>query len=115
MATPLAHGWEIVFRLACRERRGEAFQELFSQIMERRDAGFQRVRPWGNSGDRKNDGWCPSRRILFQSYAPSTFSASALVAKLIEDYEGAIEHWESYFDTWVFVHDDIEGLGPGVC
>jgi len=52
MAAPLASGWEIKFRLACAERRGDAYQDLFAQIMERRDPAFQRVRPWGNAGDR---------------------------------------------------------------
>jgi hypothetical protein len=112
VSTPLSHGWEILFRLACLERRGEAYQELFAQIMERREVGFQRVRPWGNQGDRKNDGWSPARRVLFQCYAPSTFSASALATKLTEDYEGAIGYWKEYFDSWVFVHDDLNGMAP---
>jgi len=114
VSTPLSYGWEIVFRLACLERRGEAYQDLFTQIMERRDPGFQRVRPWGNEGDRKNDGWSPARRTLFQCYAPSSFKPAALAAKLVEDYEGAISYWEDYFDTWVFVHDDLAGMAPAV-
>ncbi len=114
MATPLSHGWEIIFRLACQERRGDAYQDLFAQIMERRDISFQRVRPWGNQGDRKNDGWSPANRVLFQCYAPSTFSAAALESKLVEDYEGAVEYWEAYFDTWVFVHDDLDGMAPTI-
>lgn len=112
MATPLAPGWEIKFRLACAERRGEAYQDLFAQIMERRDPAFQRIRPWGNAGDRKNDGWSPARRMLFQCYAPSTLSASDLASKLSEDYAGAIDYWEEYFDSWVFVHDDLTGMAP---
>ncbi len=114
MATPLASGWEIKFRLACAERRGNAYQELFAQILERRDPSFQRVRPWGNDGDRKNDGWSPERRTLFQCYAPSTMSQNKLEQKLDEDYEGAISYWEEYFDSWVFVHDDLDGLAPAV-
>ena len=114
MVTPLSPGWEIVFRLACLERRDNAFQELFAQIMERRDPSFQRVRPWGNQGDRKNDGWSPERRILFQCYAPSTLDAARLEDKLVEDYEGAIDYWEDYFDKWVFVHNDIRGLAPSI-
>ena len=114
MSTPLSRGWEIVFRLTCLESRGDAFQELFARIMERRDPDFQRVRPWGNQGDRKNDGWSPARRTLFQCYAPSAFKASRLETKLIEDYEGAISHWEDYFNTWIFVHNDSEGLAPNI-
>ena len=112
MSVPLSSGWEMKFRLACYERRGEAYQDLFASIMERRDVGFQRVRPWGSSGDRKNDGWLPSRRILFQCYAPSTLSPSALATKLQDDYDGAIEYWNDHFDKWVFVHDDLEGMAP---
>lgn len=114
MSTPLSYGWEVVFQLACLKRRGDEFQDLFTQIMERRDAGFQRVRPWGNQGDRKNDGWSPARRMLFQCYAPSTLTAAKLEAKLVDDYEGAIEYWRPYFDTWVFVHNDQDGMGPAV-
>ena len=112
MSTPLAPGWEIKFRLACAERRGDAYQELFAQIMERRDPGFQRVRPWGNAGDRKNDGWSPARRMLFQCYAPASLTAADLTNKLDEDYAGAIDYWKDYFDTWVFVHDDLTGMAP---
>lgn len=114
MSTPLSEGWEIRFRLACYERRAEAFQDLFSQIMERQDPGFQRVRPWGNQGDRKNDGWSPARRTLFQCYAPSTFNATRLEAKLVQDYEGAIDYWKEYFDTWIFVHNYFDGVPPNI-
>jgi hypothetical protein len=100
--------------LACAERRGDEYQNLFALIMERRDPGFQRVRPWGNAGDRKNDGWSPARRMLFQCYAPSSLKVSELTSKLDEDYAGAIDYWEEYFDTWVFVHDDLTGMAPQV-
>lgn len=114
MSTPLSYGWEIQFRLAYLERTAQAFHELFAQIMERRDIGFQRVRPWGKQGDRKNDGWSPSRRTLFQCYAPSTLNAATLENKLIEDYEGALPFWRQYFDTWVFVHNDLDGAAPTI-
>jgi hypothetical protein len=49
--------YELKFRNAFLESRGEAFQDLFSSIMEKRYPGdFIRTRPWGNQGDRKNDG-----------------------------------------------------------
>lgn len=104
----------MVFRQAFLERRENEFQNLFAQIMERRDPGFQRVRPWGNQGDRKNDGWSPARRMLFQCYAPSTLTSTRLESKLADDYEGAIHHWEPYFDTWVFVHNDRDGMAPAI-
>lgn len=114
VSTSLAAGWEVKFNLACATLSGEQYQELFAQVMERRDPGFRRVRPWGTLGDRKNDGWSPARRMLFQCYAPSTMSERVLVAKLVEDYEGAADYWADFFDKWIFVHNDRGGMAPTV-
>lgn len=110
------HIYEMHLRVAFHERRGEAFQDVFSTIMEKRypRGDFQRVRPWGNDGDRKNDGYLRSKRILFQCYAPDELTAKACVAKIDEDFAGALPHWKKYFDTWVFVHNALRGWGPGV-
>jgi len=110
----LPYGYELQFRLKFAEGRGIAFQDFFNDLMERRDPGFRRVRPWGNQGDRKNDGWSPASRTLFQVYAPTSFKASDLSRKLTEDFDGAEDYWEHHFDTWVFVHNDIDGLAPEV-
>jgi hypothetical protein len=108
--------YEQLFRNEFRERRGEAFQDFFAQIMEKRypRGDFQRVRPWGNDGDRKNDGYVRSRRILFQCYAPDELTAAKCKAKIDEDFAGALPHWKDYFNTWVFVHNALGGVGPGV-
>ena len=110
----LSYGYELQFRLKFAEGRGNEFQDFFNNLMERRDPGFRRVRPWGNQGDRKNDGWSPASRTLFQVYAPAKFKASELTTKLTEDFDGAVDYWEQYFDTWVFVHNDVDGLAPEV-
>lgn len=76
---------------------------------------FMACRPWGSAGDRKNDGYLPSARILFQSYAPNEMHAAAAIRKIKEDFEGAKEHWEDYFDEWTFVHNASDGrLAPHV-
>ena len=110
----LPYGYELQFRLKFLEARGSEFQYFFTSLMERRDPNFRRVRPWGNQGDRKNDGWSPVTRTLFQVYAPASFSSSELAAKLTADLDGAVDYWEEHFDTWVFVHNDVDGLGPEV-
>lgn len=110
----LPYGFELQFRLRFAELTGDAFQDFFCQVMERRDSGFRRVRPWGNEGDRKNDGWSPDRRMLFQSYAPSSLRKAELLAKMEVDYVGAADYWEEYFDEWIFVHNDADGLAPEV-
>lgn len=74
---------------------------------------FTPVRPWGNMGDRKNDGYLKSRRQLFQVYAPVVLNRSETLAKVEEDFHGALPHWRQYFDTWTFVHKfDEDGIPP---
>ena len=96
-------------------QKGNAFQDFFSSIMEKRYPGdFQRVKPWGNVGDQKNDGYLKSRRMLFQCYAPNEVQAVATIKKIEDDFQGALPYWRDYFDTWVFVHNSRDGLGPTV-
>ncbi|MFN0054290.1 MAG: ABC-three component system protein [Planctomycetales bacterium] len=107
--------YESRFEIAFLEKRGEAFQDLFSSIMEKKYPGdFIRTRPWGNQGDRKNDGYVRSTRTLFQVYAPNEMEESKTLTKIDEDFAGALAHWSDHFDAWVFVHNSRKGLGPGV-
>jgi hypothetical protein len=107
--------YELLFRVAFMEKKGEAFQDLFSSSMEKRYPGdFVRVRPWGSAGDRKNDGYLKSKRTLFQCYAPNDLTAADCIAKIDEDFFGALPYWEKHFDIWIFVHNSRAGLGPQV-
>lgn len=106
---------ELQFKVGYLEKKGNEFQDWFATIMEKRFPGdFIRVRPWGNEGDRKNDGYVRSKRWLFQVYAPNQMSAAAALVKIDEDYNGALPHWEEFFDTWIFMHNSKQGLGPEV-
>jgi antitoxin component HigA of HigAB toxin-antitoxin module len=107
--------FEMSFELRYLKARADEFQDFFASIMEKRyPSDFMKVRPWGNVGDRKNDGYLRSRRQLFQSYAPNEMKAVECIAKIDEDFAGALPHWKEYFDQWVFVHNSKEGLGPDV-
>lgn len=107
--------YEAVFEREFLKKKGNAFQDWFSEIMEKCYPGdFQRVKPWGNVGDQKNDGYLKSRRKLFQVYAPNELAAAKAIEKIDEDFMEALPHWEDYFDEWVFVHNSREGLGPQV-
>jgi len=75
---------------------------------------FIRVRPWGNVGDRKNDGYLKSERRLFQVYAPNEMEAAKAIAKIDEDFTEALPFWKLHFDNWSFVHNARDGLGPDV-
>jgi hypothetical protein len=86
------------FKIAFLKARGNAFQRLFETLMGKiYPNDFIACRPWGNIGDRRNDGYLSSKRILFQVYAPNEMSASKAISKINEDFEGAKEHWEEYF------------------
>lgn len=108
--------YEKDFRIAFLESKGDGFQRLFERLMWKAHPNdFMACRPWGNVGDRKNDGYLPSARILFQSYAPNEMRTTEAVKKINEDFEGAKEHWEKYFDEWTFVHNAPDGrLGPHI-
>lgn len=107
--------YEATFENQFLKRKGTAFQDFFSEIMEKCHPGdFQRVRPWGKEGDRKNDGYLKSQRTIFQSYAPNEIIASEAISKIDEDFNGAIPYWYNYFNCWVFVHNSRDGIGPQI-
>jgi hypothetical protein len=106
--------YELMFENAFMKKKADEFQDFFASIMTKRYPGdFIPTRPWGRVGDRKNDGYLRSKRILFQSYAPNTMNPRRCIAKITEDFDGALLYWKDHFDTWIFVHN-TETLGPQV-
>lgn len=107
--------YELRFQNEFFRAKGSAFQSLFERLMGLAyKADFMACRPWGNHGDRKNDGFLKSERRLFQVYAPNELEAAKLTAKITEDFKGARQHWGIHFDSWVFVHNGTDGLPPHV-
>jgi hypothetical protein len=107
--------YELTFQVAFLKAKGGAFQTLFEQLMGKaHPADFIPCRPWGNVGDRKNDGYLKSERTLFQVYAPNEMAAAKATAKIDEDFVGSLPHWRQHFDKWVFVHNAHDGLPPDV-
>lgn len=99
------------FRIAFLSKKGSAFQALFDDIMGHAHVGnFQKVRPYGNRGDLKCDGYLKSNGTVFQCYGPDVIKLSELLSKMDKDFLGAITHWGSKMKTWTFVHNDERGL-----
>ncbi len=91
--------------------KGDIFQELFRRIMELAYPGdFVAVRPHGNLGDLKCDGYRMGTGTLFQCYGPKGMELAKLTAKMDEDFHGAVKHWGKQMKSWVFVHNDEDGL-----
>jgi hypothetical protein len=106
--------YELCFRVAFLEAKGSAFQTLFERVMAKLYPGdFMACKPWGSIGDKKNDGYLPSSRTLFQLYGPTEIDAATTVAKIEEDFNGALPHWGQYLDKWVFLHN-ADALPPTV-
>lgn len=107
--------YELWFELDFLKMKGDEFQDRFATVMEKRYPGdFVRVRPWGNVGDRKNDGYLRSKRTLFQVYAPNELELAKTLAKIDADFNGALPYWKQHFDVWTFVHNARNGLAPDV-
>ena len=107
--------YEQKFENAFLRAKGADFQTFFEKLMGLAyKADFMACRPWGNRGDRKNDGFLKSERRLFQVYAPYEMTEAKAITKILEDFEGAKAYWGSYFDKWVFAHNAVDGLPPHV-
>lgn len=107
--------YEQRFEIFFLRAKGDEFQTFFERLMGLAyKADFMACRPWGNEGDRKNDGFLKSERCLFQVYAPNELTAKETIAKITEDFEGAKGYWGTHFDKWVFAHNATDGLPPQV-
>lgn len=107
--------YELQFENLFLKSKGNTFQEFFEKLMGLAyKTDFMACRPWGNRGDRKNDGFLKSEKQLFQVYAPNEMKESEAIKKITEDFEGAKEHWSTLFNKWAFVHNAENGLPPHV-
>lgn len=108
------HYHEKEFRLQCHERKGADFQRFFEDIMVRHDPTFTPVKTHGNQGDWKNDGWIPGSGTVFQCYSPESTDAAKIIAKINEDFVGALTKWAGKIRAWTFVYSEQGKLPPMV-
>lgn len=107
--------YRLCFENKCLKVTGTEFQNMFCDLMERAHPGdFVKTKPWGRQGDQKNDGYLPSRRMLFAVYAPERMESADAVKKISDDFNGALPHWRQYFDIWTLVHNCTRGFPPDV-
>ena len=107
--------YEAKFESAFLKMKGNAFQTFFDELMGRAYKNdYMPCRPWGNRGDRKNDGFLKSESRLFQVYAPNEMAEKKAIDKVDEDFNGAKDFWGEHFDKWAFVHNAYDGIPPHV-
>jgi len=114
MTVPVEYFWKISLRLKLRQSSGDAFQDFFSTVMEKRHGeGFVRVRPFGRKGDKGCDGYLQSNGKVFQCYGALNGDGSKvdyLINKMEEDFEKAKTHLSSVMKEWHLVHNLVDGL-----
>jgi hypothetical protein len=99
------------FEIAFLRQKGKAFESLFARVMSHGFPGdFEPVRPYGAKGDLKCDGFRVSDGTVFQCYAPDAMNLGPVLAKIDEDFTGAVAHWGARMRRWTFVHNDDRGL-----
>lgn len=104
----------IMFRNKINGADGNAFEDLFTSIMNYAESEFQQIKPWGSIGDRKNDGYIPSRGIYYQVFAPEDIrkSYSDVVTKLVNDFVELKNHWTGIKEFYFVVNDKFNGVNP---
>lgn len=111
MADPIGHNYLwLQFRNKVYQKNATEFQSFFEEIMLKAFPAFQKIRPYGKSGDGGNDGYRPSEGIYYQIYAPENPQEKEAEAakKLKEDFEKLKTNWGqiSKVKEFYFVFND---------
>jgi len=104
----------ILFKNKIHEADGQKFEDLFSAIMNYTEPDFTQIKPWGNIGDRKNDGCVLSKGIYFQVHAPEDVKKSYhdIIKKIQTDFTGLQSHWGNIQEFYYVLNDKYQGVHP---
>ncbi len=91
---------------------GQEFENIFTAIMNYKESDFQSIKPWGNIGDKKNDGYIKDKDIFYQVYAPEDIrkSYANAVKKLKKDFSGLKSHWGNINEFYFVINDKYKGI-----
>ncbi|WP_214812786.1 MULTISPECIES: ABC-three component system protein [unclassified Exiguobacterium] len=111
----------IMFQLKVHTSDGQLYENLFSKIMIKYNSNFRMIKPYGNIGDRKNDGFDKIKGVYYQVFAPENVdkgkTISDAISKLREDFKGLKKHWDGLCkikEFYYVVNDKYKGLPPQV-
>jgi len=91
---------------------GEHFQRLFNELMSRFHSGFVPVQPWGNLGDRGNDGYIHNELRFFQLHAPSGTSPTSKTSseKAKNDFSKLLAAYSGLKHYHFVLNDRFQGI-----
>lgn len=103
-----------LFKIKIHEANGDRFEDIFSAIQHYAEPDFQQIKPWGNIGDRKNDGYIKSKGIYYQVYAPEEIKSNypKVISKLKMDFAGLKRQWGGIKEFYFVVNDKYQGVNP---
>ena len=106
----------LIFQNKIYKADGQKFEDLFTDIMKYADSEFQQIKPYGCTGDKKNDGYIKSKGIYFQVYGPEDIAKSVSYAKgkLKEDFAGLLQAWKPINEFYFIINDKYNGIPLGL-
>lgn len=109
----------IIFANKVYAANGQAYEDLFCAIMSRAFSDFIPVKPQGNIGDRKNDGYQKKTGRYYQVYAPEepNQSEATAIQKAQRDFQGLKTYWQNIYPIkeYHFVFNDkFQGPYPTI-
>ncbi len=101
---------QAVFKSKICLMNGSTFETLFTSIMRKADSNFRPVKPHGQNGDEKNDGFNDVSGEYYQVYSPESPKDKIVeaVKKCKKDFKGLKEFWDkvSPVKGYYFVFND---------
>ncbi|MFD3686146.1 ABC-three component system protein [Nocardiopsis sp. NPDC058631] len=91
---------------------GEGFEDFFHRLMQLGEPGFFPVRT--TRGDLGADGLVISKRKLYACYGPQVVREDEVRRKFRSDLAKAVVNRGDDFGAFVFVHNNLRGVGPQV-
>ena len=110
----------IMFRLRIHESDGQAYQDLFTKVMQHANPNFHPIKPHGREGDQKNDGFDKSKGVYYQVYAPEDLApkVGTAVAKLTDSFHGLLDYWNKQIapikEYYFVINDKYKGTYPEI-
>jgi hypothetical protein len=102
----------IFFHNKIYSKSGLEFEGFFTKIMDYAYQDFRQIKPQGQIGDRKNDGYVPSKGAYYQVYAPENPSkketSTKAAKKACKDFSGLLGYWRNICEPkeYYFVFND---------
>ena len=101
----------VFFQLKVHKSNGFGFEQLFANVMQYAQPNFVKIKPYGNQGDRGNDGYVKQLGRYYQMFSPEDPADKHLAAinKAQQDFvEKLLPYWGAFCAVreYFFVFND---------